>query len=82
MIKEESGLVKTEPVEKKPKHIDQVDSVEDLLRDQSKGYWSLRDELDRILYRDHFIKDLLVYNQQVAVTGRDNVCHFKLLVSF
>ncbi len=72
-IKEEPGLIKVEPEEKRAKHED-VNDKENLLRAQSKGYWQLRDELNSGLYRDHAIKDLLVQNEQlVAVHGRDNV---------
>ncbi len=72
-IKEEPGLIKVEPEEKRAKHED-VNDKENLLRAQSKGYWQLRDELNSCLYRDNAIKDLLVQNEQlVVVHGHDNV---------
>lgn len=47
---------------------------EQLLRIQSEEYWKLKDTLNKELYKDQFIKDLLVQNSQlVSVTGRDNL---------
>lgn len=47
---------------------------EQLLRIQSEEYWKLNDTLNKELYRDQFIKDLLVQNSQlVSVRGRDNL---------
>lgn len=41
---------------------------------QSEEYWKLKDNLDKELYKDHFIKEIITDNDQtITVQGRDNV---------
>lgn len=64
--------IKQGPEVKKIKTVEQ--EKEQALRVQSEEYWKLKDNLNKELYKDHFIKEILTDNEQkITVQGRDNL---------